>query len=286
MKQKTLAQSISIKGIGLHSGKQVTLNLHPAEENTGICFCRTDLSPREVIRIHPDLINDTRLSSTIVTKSGIRIGTIEHLMSALYGAEIDNILIEVDAPEIPIMDGSSLFFLSLIHEAGVVNQNHPRRLLKIISPVEIEYDDKKARIEPHDGFQVALTIDFKHPLFSEENQKIVINFSKQSYLDEIAPARTFGFLKEIESMRRQNLGLGGSLDNAIVITDTGILNSGGLRYPNEFVRHKVLDAIGDLYILGHPIIGFFSGYKSGHAINNMLLRKILNQPSCYEWVNL
>lgn len=287
MQQRTLAKSVSVTGVGLHSGERVRLTLHPAPPDSGIAFRRTDLQGEQggFIRLHPDLINDTRLSSTIVTASGVRVGTIEHIMSAFAAYGIDNILVELNAPEIPIMDGSSLPFLYLLQDAGVVDQAAQKRFLRIKKTVAVTEPDRWVRFEPYEGFRVTLTIDFDHPVFNRSNQTFTIDFSRQSYIEEIARARTFGFMQEVELMRSHNLGLGGNLNNAIVIDEQGVLNPEGLRYPDEFVRHKILDAIGDLYIIGYPIIGAFSGYKSGHAINNALLRKILSNSDNYEWVD-
>ena len=287
MLQRTLAKSISVTGVGLHSGERVRLTLHPAAENSGILFRRTDLAgeQNQIIALSPYLINDTRLSSTVVTDQGVRVGTIEHIMSALAAYGIDNILIELNAPEIPIMDGSSLPFVYLLKDAGIVDQAAEKRFLRIKTPVEVREPDKWVRFEPYDGFKITLTIAFDHPVFNRSKQTFTIDFAGQSYLDEIARARTFGFMQEVELMRSHNLGLGGNLNNAIVIDDTDVLNPDGLRYEDEFVRHKILDAIGDLYIAGHPIIGAFTGYKSGHAVNNALLRKILADESAYEWVS-
>ena len=287
MLQRTLAKSISVTGVGLHSGERVALTLHPAQADSGIAFRRTDLSgaQAETVALHPHLINDTRLSSTVVTEQGVRVGTIEHIMSALAAFGVDNVLIELNAPEIPIMDGSSLPFIYLLQSAGVIDQTAEKRFLRIKKTVEIKEADKWVRFSPYDGFKVTLTIAFDHPVFNRSNQTFCIDFAGASYLDEIARARTFGFMQEVELMRSHNLGLGGNLNNAIVIDDTDVLNPEGLRYPDEFVRHKILDAIGDLYIMGHPIIGAFEGFKSGHAINNALLRKILATPDCFEWVS-
>lgn len=286
MKQRTLAQSVTATGVGLHSGERVSLTLHPAPVHYGIAFRRTDLSGEqgEVVKLHPNLINDTRLSSTIVTENGIRVGTIEHIMSALSAYGVDNALIELNAPEVPIMDGSSLPFIYLLQDAGIVEQNAPKKFIKILKTVEIQEAGKWVRFSAYDGFKVALTIEFDHPVFNRSAPRFEIDFAGQSYIEEIARARTFGFMQEVEMMRQHNLGLGGNLTNAIVIDDTDVLNPEGLRYPDEFVRHKILDAIGDLYIIGHPIIGAFEGYKSGHAINNALLRAVLADESNYEWV--
>lgn len=286
MLQRTLAKSVSVTGVGLHSGERVALTLNPAPENSGISFRRTDLSGEQgkTIKLTPYLINDTRLSSTVVTENGVRVGTIEHIMSALSAYGVDNALIELNAPEIPIMDGSSLPFIYLLQDAGIVNQKAQKRFLKILKPVEVRETGKWVRFTPYDGFKVSLTIEFDHPVFNRSAPTFEIDFAGKSYVDEIARARTFGFMHEVELMRAHNLGLGGNLTNAIVIDDADILNPEGLRYPDEFVRHKILDAIGDLYIVGHPIIGAFEGYKSGHAVNNALLRTVLADEANYEWV--
>ena len=286
MFQRTLAQSIHVTGVGLHSGERVALTLHPAAENSGISFRRTDLAGKqgEAIALTPYLINDTRLSSTIVTEDGVRVGTIEHIMSALSAYGVDNALIELNAPEIPIMDGSSLPFIYLLQDAGLVDQKAQKRFLRILKEVKVEEPGKWVKFTPYEGFKVTLTIEFDHPVFNRSSPTFEIDFAGKNYVDEIARARTFGFMQEVELMRAHNLGLGGNLSNAIVIDDTDVLNPEGLRYPDEFVRHKILDAIGDLYILGHPIIGAFEGYKSGHAINNALLRAVLADPESHEWV--
>lgn len=286
MQQRTLSRPISVTGVGLHSGERVALTLNPAPVGSGIRFRRTDLagSKGEPVKLNPYLINDTRLSSTIVTEEGVRIGTIEHIMSALSAYGVDNVLIELNAPEIPIMDGSSLPFIYLLQDAGIVDQAAKKRFLKILQTVEVRESGKWVRFHPYNGFKLALTIEFDHPVFNRSSPTFEIDFAGQNYIDEIARARTFGFMQEVELMRSHNLGLGGNLTNAIVIDDTDVLNPEGLRYPDEFVRHKILDAIGDLYIVGHPIIGAFEGYKSGHAVNNALLRAILADGRNYEWV--
>ncbi len=287
MLQRTVAKTISVTGVGLHSGERVRLTLHPAEANSGIRFRRTDLDGEkgEAILVAPHLINDTRLSSTIVTDLGVRIGTIEHIMSAFSAFGIDNVLVELNAPEIPIMDGSSLPFIYLLQDAGVKDLAEEKKFLRILTPIEVDEGDKWVKFLPYDGYKITLTIEFDHPVFNRSNQTFTMDFAGASYLDEIARARTFGFMQEVELMRSHNLGLGGNLNNAIVIDDLDVLNPEGLRYPDEFVRHKILDAVGDLYMTGHPIIGEFVGYKSGHAINNTLLRKVLANPNSYEWVS-
>ncbi len=286
MLQRTLAREVSVTGVGLHSGERVALTLYPAAENSGISLRRSDLAGEqgEVVKLSPYLINDTRLSSTVVTENGTRIGTIEHIMSALAAYGIDNVLIELNAPEIPIMDGSSLPFIYLLQDAGIVRQAAKKRFLKILKTVEVKETGKWVRFSPYDGFKVTLTIEFDHPVFNRSSPTFEIDFAGQSYIEEIARARTFGFMQEVEMMRAHNLGLGGNLTNAIVIDDADVLNPEGLRYPDEFVRHKILDAIGDLYIVGHPIIGAFEGYKSGHAVNNALLRAVLADETAYEWI--
>lgn len=287
MRQRTLVREVTTTGVGLHSGERVEIGLYPAEENSGIRFCRTDLTGAQgdAFLLTPYLINETTLSSTVVTENGVRVGTIEHLMSALAAYGVDNVLVRLNAPEIPIMDGSSLPFVFLLQEAGIAEQKAEKRFLRILRNVEVREDGKWVRFEPYEGFKIRLTIDFDHPVFNRSNQSFEIDFAGKSYIEEIARARTFGFMQEVEFMRANGLGLGGSLHNAVVINEDDVLNPEGLRYPDEFVRHKILDAVGDLYIVGAPIIGAFSGYKSGHAVNNALLRKILSDPSNYEWVS-
>jgi UDP-3-O-[3-hydroxymyristoyl] N-acetylglucosamine deacetylase len=283
--QRTLKQAISATGVGLHSGERVKLTLLPAAPDTGILFRRTDLPEPVDVKVVPALVNDTRLSSTLVTDTGVRVGTIEHLMSAFAGFGIDNLVVEVTAAEIPIMDGSAAPFIYLLQSAGVVEQSVPKRFIRVKQPVEIVEGDKWVRLDPMDGFKITLSIEFNHPAFNLAPQKVEIDFASSSYLDEISRARTFGFMHEVEYMRQHGLGLGGSLDNAIVIDDEYVLNPEGLRFPDEFVRHKILDAIGDLYIVGHPLIAAFSGHKSGHAMNNKLLRKLLETPDAWEYAS-
>jgi len=283
--QRTLKQAISATGVGLHSGERVKLTLLPAAPDTGIVFRRTDLPESEDVKAVPALVNDTRLSSTLVTDTGVRVGTIEHLMSAFAGFGIDNLIVEVTAAEMPIMDGSAAPFIYLLQSAGVVEQPVAKRFIRVKQAVEIVEGDKWVKLEPMDGFKITLSIEFNHPAFNLAPQKVTIDFASSSYLDEISRARTFGFMHEVEYMRQHGLGLGGSLDNAIVIDDEYVLNPEGLRFPDEFVRHKILDAIGDLYIIGHPLIAAFSGHKSGHALNNKLLRKLLDTPDAWEYVS-
>jgi UDP-3-O-[3-hydroxymyristoyl] N-acetylglucosamine deacetylase len=283
--QRTLKQAISATGVGLHSGERVRLTLKPADPDSGIAFYRTDLPEPVRIQVDPLLVNDTRLSSTLVTPTGVRVGTIEHLMSAFAGLGIDNLVVEVTAAEMPIMDGSSAPFIYLLQTAGIVEQPLAKRFIRILKPIEVKEGDKWVRLDPHDGFTIRLSIEFNHPAFNRAPQTVEIDFAHHSYIDEISRARTFGFMHEVESMRSHGLGLGGNLENAVVIDDEFVLNPDGLRFPDEFVRHKILDAIGDLYIIGHPLIGAFSGHKSGHALNNALLRKLLETPDAWSFVS-
>jgi UDP-3-O-[3-hydroxymyristoyl] N-acetylglucosamine deacetylase len=283
--QRTLKQAISATGVGLHSGERVRLTLLPADPNSGISFYRTDLPEPVTIKVDPLLVNDTRLSSTLVTATGVRVGTIEHLMSAFAGLGIDNLVVEVTAAEIPIMDGSAAPFIYLLQSAGIVDQQVAKRFIRVTKPIEVIEDDKWVRLEPHDGFKVTLSIAFNHPAFNRAPQTVEIDFARHSYIDEISRARTFGFMHEVEYMRHHGLGLGGNLENAVVIDDEFVLNPDGLRFPDEFVRHKILDAIGDLYVIGHPLIAAFSGHKSGHAMNNALLRRLLETPDAWEYVS-
>ncbi|MFN8770521.1 MAG: UDP-3-O-acyl-N-acetylglucosamine deacetylase [Neisseriaceae bacterium] len=286
MYQRTIKNEVTVTGVGLHSGLRVKLTLKPAKPDQGIVFVRTDLAGYPHVKAHPFLVNDTRLSSTLVDDNNVRIGTIEHLMSAFACFGVDNLIVELSAPEMPIMDGSSNSFLYLLDQAEMVEQNAKKKYIKIKEALDIVEDDKWVKISPYDGYKIKLGIKFDHPLFTDENSSLEIDFANSSYIDEISRARTFAFMYEIENIHKNGLGRGGNLNNAIVINDDddNVINVGGLRFPDEFVRHKILDAIGDLYIIGHPLIGFFEGYKSGHAINNKLLRKILNTPDSWEYV--
>lgn len=280
IKQRTLKNEINATGIGLHTGDPTKLKLRPAPPNTGIVFCRTDLNPSVMIQANPENVGDTLLS-TCLLKDGVRIATIEHLMSAFAGLGIDNAYIEVNAAEIPIMDGSASPFVFLIQSAGIAEQNAPKRFIKIKRKITVKDNDKWASFEPYEGFKVSFTIDFKHPLFQNKAQETVFDFSSTSYVKEVSRARTFGFMSEYEYLRARNLALGASMDNVIVVDDYRVLNEGGLRYEDEFVKHKVLDAIGDLYLFG-SVIGAFTGYKSGHKLNNELLRALLQDKDAYE----
>ena len=283
LKQRTLKSSIKTIGVGLHTGARVEIVLRPAAPDTGIVFHRIDL-PRPV-SIPADALHvgDTRLSSTLM-RDGASISTVEHLMSALAGLGVDNLHVDVAGPEIPIMDGSAGPFVFLLQSAGIVEQESPKRYLRILQPVEVKDGDKWARFEPYNGFKLDFTIDFPHPMFGTENRNVVIDFALHSYVKEVARARTFGFMQEVEAMRAAGLGLGGSLQNAIVLDEYRVLNSEGLRYDNEFVKHKVLDAIGDLYLLGHPLIGQYTAFKSGHGLNNAVARALLARTDAFELV--
>lgn len=283
LKQRTIKQVIKASGIGLHSGKNVLINFLPHCIDGGIIFRRIDLEPPVDIRANALLVQETMMSSNLV-QGEVRIGTVEHLMSALAGMGIDNIIVEVSAPEIPIMDGSAGPFIYLLQQAGLQEQDAAKKYLCIKQPVEVQVDDKRAAFLPHHGFAVQFTIDFNHPAFSDDYKSAEVDFSTTSFIEEISLARTFGFMRDLDYLREHNLALGASLDNAIAVDEQGVVNEEGLRFADEFVRHKMLDAIGDLYLIGHSIIGRFEGYKSGHALNNQLLRKILATPACYEIV--
>ncbi len=283
IKQRTLKNSIKATGIGLHSGQKVYLTLRPAPVNTGIIFRRVDLDPVVEIPALALNVSDTTLSTNIA-KDGVRVATIEHLLSALAGLGIDNAYIELSSEEVPIMDGSAAPFVFLVQSAGIDEQDAPKQFLRILKEVSVEADGKKATFKPFDGFKVGFQIDFNHPAFQDHQMQAALDFSSTSFVKEVARARTFGFMRDIEYLRSQNLVLGGSFDNAIVVDDYRILNEDGLRYEDEFVKHKILDAVGDLYLLGKSLIGEFYGHKSGHFLNNRLLRTLLADQSAYEIV--
>ena len=283
IRQRTLKNVIRATGVGLHTGDKVYLTLRPAAPDTGIVFRRVDLPQPVEIHAGPDNVGDTRLSTTLVN-GDVRISTVEHLLSAFAGLGIDNAYVDVSAPEVPIMDGSAGPFVFLIQSAGVEEQNRPKRFIRIKRPVCVEDGDKYALFEPFDGFKVEFSIDFDHPAFVSRTQSAAIDFSTTSFVKEVSRARTFGFLRDIEALRQQRLALGGSMDNAVVVDDYRVLNEEGLRYEDEFVKHKILDAIGDLYLLGHSLIGAFRGHKSGHALNNRLLRALMADESAWEEV--
>jgi UDP-3-O-[3-hydroxymyristoyl] N-acetylglucosamine deacetylase len=280
-KQRTLKTTIKTIGVGLHTGARVELVLRPAVSDTGIVFRRVDLVPPVTIPASALHVGDTRLSSTL-KYDGASISTVEHILSALAGLGVDNLYIDIAGPEIPIMDGSAGPFVFLLQSAGVIEQDAPKRYLRVLSTVEVRDGDKWARFDPFNGFKLDFTIDFPHPVFGSENRHVVIDFAEHSYVKEVARARTFGFMQDVEALRAAGLVLGGSLQNAVVLDDYRVLNTEGLRYDNEFVKHKVLDAIGDLYLLGHPLIGQYTAFKSGHALNNALARALLAEHDAFE----
>jgi len=284
IRQRTLKNMIRATGVGLHTGAKVYMTLRPAAANTGIVFRRTDLNPPVEIKGEPYAVGDTRLSSCL-ERDGVRVSTVEHLMSALAGLGVDNAYVDLTAPEVPIMDGSAGPFVFLLQSAGIEEQNARKKFIRIQKPVEVRDGDKWVRFEPHNGFKLTMSIDFAHPVFDKTPQSVTVDFSTTSYVKEVSRARTFGFMQDVETMRSQGLALGGSLDNAIVMDEYRVLNADGLRYEDEFVKHKVLDAIGDLYLLGHPLIGAFSGHKTGHALNNRLLRRLMEDKPSWELVS-
>jgi UDP-3-O-[3-hydroxymyristoyl] N-acetylglucosamine deacetylase len=283
IRQRTLKSTIRATGVGLHTGEKVAMALRPAPVDTGIVFCRSDLPGNPAIPAQALNVTDTRLA-TVIEKDGARVSTVEHLMSAFAGLGIDNAFVDVSAEEVPIMDGSARTFVFLIQTAGVEEQAAPKKFLRVLKTVELQQGDKKVRLEPFDGFKVGFSIEFDHPVFEAARSTVEVDFGEVSYVKEISRARTFGFTQDVEAMRAQGLGRGGSLDNAIVIDDFRVLNSEGLRFDDEFVKHKALDAVGDLYMLGRPIIGAFFGHKSGHALNNLLLRKLIADATAWEEV--
>ena len=283
LRQRTLKNSIRTTGVGLHTGARVELTLRPAPPETGIVFHRVDLPTPVTIPAQAVNVGDTRLSSTLAL-DGTSISTVEHLMSALAGVGVDNLHVDVAGPELPIMDGSAGPFVFLLQSAGIVEQPAPKQYLRVRTSVEIRDGDKWARFDPFPGFKLDFTIDFPHPVFGTENRHVVVDFAEHSYIKEVARARTFGFMQDVEAMRSAGLALGGSLQNAIVLDETRVLNTEGLRYDTEFGKHKVLDAIGDLYLLGHPLIGQYTAFKPGHALNNMLARALLARPDAFELV--
>ncbi|MGZ8094829.1 MAG: UDP-3-O-acyl-N-acetylglucosamine deacetylase [Methylosarcina sp.] len=283
IKQRTLKNTIRATGVGLHTGDKVYLTLRPAEPNTGIRFRRVDLAEPVTIQASPVNVGETVLSTTLVA-GNVKISTIEHLLSAFAGLGIDNAIIDVSAAEVPIMDGSAGPFVFLLQSAGVEEQDSPKEYIRIKRSIRVEDGDKWAEFHPFDGFKVTFTIDFEHPAFEKHVKTATMDFSSTTFVKEVSRARTFGFMKDIDMLRQNNLALGGSLDNAIVVDEDKILNEDGLRYADEFVKHKILDAIGDLYLLGHSLIGEFTGYKSGHGLNNQLLRTLLNDKDAWEMI--
>ncbi len=283
--QRTIKQIISTAGVGLHTGNNVCITFKPAPVNTGIIFVRIDKNIDKNldnyvdnnILLHPDAVVNTRMATVISNKQGVSVSTVEHILSACYGLAIDNLYIEIDGPEVPIMDGSAASFVYLLQSAQVITQSMPKKWLAITKLVRIEEDDKWVQIQPYQGFKLDFTIDFKHPALNKTPKTFSLDFGRDSYIDAISKARTFGFTHEIEALRQAGLARGGSIDNVIVLDEYRILNDDSMRYADEFVRHKVLDAIGDLYMGGHSILGYYQAFKSGHALNNQLLKKIFTE---------
>ena len=288
LKQRTIKQQVRTIGVGLHSGTKVELTLRPAAIDTGIVFRRIDLDPIVEFPASAMAVGDTRMASVLI-KDGARVSTVEHLMSAAAGLGVDNMYIDVNAEEIPIMDGSASSFVYLLQQAGVEEQQAPKKFIKVIKPVEVRQGkgdaEKWARLSPYDGFKLDFFIEFNHPAVDGTMQRASVDFGDVSYVHDVARARTFGFMQDVETLRGMGLARGGSFENAIVMDEYRILNADGLRYDNEFVRHKILDAIGDLYIIGHPLLASYDAHKSGHGLNNLLLRELLSQPDAYEIVS-
>ena len=282
IKQRSIKSLVRATGVGLHSGQKVEITLRPAPADTGIFFRRIDLPEPVSFRVEPHLVSDTRLCSALESH-GARVATVEHLMSALAGLGIDNVFIDMDAAEVPILDGSAAPFVFLLQSAGIEELDMPRRFIRLKHKVRVEDGDKWAEITPYDGFRLTFKIDFEHPVLQRSGKEISIDFAETSYVKEISRARTFGFMQEVEYLRANGLALGGNLDNAIVMDEFRVLNSDGLRYADEFVKHKVLDAVGDFYLAGHPLLGAISAYKSGHGLNNKLLRAIMDDGDAWEW---
>lgn len=285
IKQRTIQKSVQTSGVGLHNGEKVIMTLKPAEVDQGIIFRRIDQKKNHEVRVSPEAVKDTKMCSAIGQDTS-RVATVEHLMSALSAAGIDNIVIELNGSEVPIMDGSSIPFIYLLQTAKIKEQDAPKKFLIINDVIEVKDKDKWARFEPYEGFKVDFTIDFPHPVFNESTNKVALDFYDESYVTEISRARTFGFMQEVEYLRANGLARGGSLDNAIVLDEYKIINSDGLRYNDEFVRHKILDAVGDLYMLGYSIIGIFKAYKSGHELNNKLLLALLSNKKSWSVTTL
>lgn len=283
LKQRTLKTTVRATGVGLHTGRKVTMVLRPAPIDTGIVFCRSDLPGAPAIPAHALNVRETTMA-TVLEKDGARVSTVEHLMAAMFGLGVDNAFVDVSAEEVPIMDGSAGTFVFLLQSAGIEEQAAPKRYVRILRTVELEQGDKKVRLEPYDGFKVAFAIEFDHPVFEASTSTVEVDFGEVSFVREISRARTFGFTQDVETLRSMGLGRGGSLDNAVVIDDFRVLNAEGLRMDDEFVKHKALDAVGDLYLMGRPIIGAFHGHKSGHEMNNLLVRKLIADRAAWEEV--
>ncbi|QYR52674.1 UDP-3-O-acyl-N-acetylglucosamine deacetylase [Lysobacter soyae] len=283
IQQRTLKNVIRATGVGLHGGEKVYLTLRPAPVDTGVVFRRVDMNPVVEIPASGELVGETTLCTGLI-KGDARVMTVEHLLSALAGLGIDNVFVELSAPEVPIMDGSSSPFVFLLQSAGIVEQNAAKKFIRIKKTVEVTEGDKRAAFEPYDGFKLDFTVVFNHPAIPQSLSRAEVEFSSNAYVQEVSRARTFGFMRDLEYMRERNLGLGGSMDNAIVLDEFRVLNDDGLRYQDEFVRHKILDAVGDLYLTGHQVLGAYTGFKSGHALNNRLVRAVLADVSAWEIV--
>jgi UDP-3-O-[3-hydroxymyristoyl] N-acetylglucosamine deacetylase len=283
LRQRTLKSLVSATGLGLHTGQKVRMSLRPAQPDTGIVFRRLDLAGAADLPARADLVGETRLCSCLV-RGEVKVYTIEHLMSALYGLGVDNAYVYLDGPEVPIMDGSAAPFVLLIQQAGLEEQGAPKRFLRVKKRIVAREGDKWAALEPHEGFKLSFSIVFRHPVILKSNTELTVDFASTSYLKEVARARTFGFVHDVEDLRESGLAQGGGLESAVVLDEHRVLNAGGLRFADEFIRHKILDAIGDLYLLGRPLIAAFSAYKSGHDLNNRLLRALLSDPSATEVV--
>lgn len=283
IRQRTLKAPIRVSGIGLHSGKKVFMSLLPAGVDHGIVFRRVDVSPVTDIPAIATLVGETTMCSTLI-QDGVKVATVEHIMSALAGMGVDNCVVELSNPEIPIMDGSSAPFMYLLQSGGLVQQEAPRKYLRIKQPIQVGEGDKYARFTPYEGYRLSFGIEFKHPAFKTSAQTATLEFTTSNYVKEVSRARTFGFMREFEMLRAKNLALGASLDNAVALDDYRVVNPDGLRYDDEFVRHKILDAVGDLYLIGHPILGAYSAYKSGHALNNQLACAVLADTKSWDLV--
>ncbi|GAA6183502.1 MULTISPECIES: UDP-3-O-acyl-N-acetylglucosamine deacetylase [Alteromonadaceae] len=284
IKQRTIKHAVQETGIGLHKGEKVSMTLRPAPANTGIVFRRIDLEPHVDIPAKANAVGDTVLCTCLSNENGVSIYTVEHLSSALAGLGIDNIIVEVDSNELPIMDGSASPFIFLLQSAGIEELNAPKKFIRIIKHIRVEDGDKWAEFHPYDGFRVDFKIDFEHPVISQTRQHIVMDFDASSYVDQVSRARTFGFMRDFEYMNANNLALGGSMENAVALDEYRVLNPEGLRYQDEFLKHKILDAVGDLYLGAHSIVGELKAYKSGHGLNNKLLNAMLNDQTCWEYV--
>jgi len=283
LRQRTLKSLIRATGIGLHTGRKVAMTLRPAQPDTGIVFRRVDLAVPADIPARADLVGETRLCSCLV-RDGVKVYTVEHLMSALAGLGVDNAYVDLDGPEVPIMDGSAAPFAFLLQQAGIERQNAPKRFLRVTKRVEVRDGDKSARLEPYDGFKLSFSIVYDHPVFEKSANALSVDFAENSYLKEVARARTYGFMHDVEQLRESGLALGGGLDVAVVLDEYRVLNAEGLRFTDEFIRHKLLDAVGDLYLLGKPLLAAFSAHKSGHTLNNRLLRALMSDPAASEIV--